>query len=56
MSDMQTQAPPERPKAYRCPRASYTITTGMCQARQQGGFHLCPRCQDRAPLQAPSQN
>ncbi len=41
---------PPKPRAYRCPNASYTITEGMCQARQGIQFHLCPRCKDRAPL------
>ena len=43
-------APPAKPKAYRCQGSSYTIPAVMCVGRQQGGFALCPKCGDRAPL------
>ncbi|GEM_PF-6447339 len=45
-------APPSKPKAYRCQGSSYTIPEIMCIGRQQGGYALCPKCQDRAPLPA----
>ena len=44
-----SEAPP-KPKIYRCPNGSYTITEAMCQGRQLSKFHLCPRCQNRASL------
>ncbi len=43
-------APPSKPKAYRCQGSSYTIPAIMCIGRQQSGYALCPKCQDRAPL------
>jgi hypothetical protein len=49
---------PPKPKHYRCPNASYTITEAMCQGRQLNKFALCPKCNCRAPLpgSAPSPN
>ena len=49
----QQAAPAPAVRSYRCPKGSYTITEGMCQARQASSFHLCPRCKDRAPLRSP---